>query len=245
MAIVRKFTIGVAPFAKMFRMPGLAGAAIDAVLRLRSKSLADDYFKEVGANVERSAYRVSNAEQSNLLQLTEDSIVFTKDYYESESSFDFKKVLDEFRTIWAAVNSVLAVQDIRRIGIVAEYRFNVDSKSSSGWLREKFTTLNTNLHTEKFQLRFEEREFATDGLAPDPKKADFINYIYNFYDSALDTQHSADGYCDVDLDVQRYFAPVLNGNVGDEVLKLHKHFEAAQRRLDEQLKALGASHAKK
>lgn len=245
MAIVRKFTIGVSPFAKMFRLHGQGGAVTDAVLRLRSKSLADNFFSEVGVNPERTAYQLSSDDQLNSLQLTDESVAFTKDYYESDSSFDFRKVLDEFRAIWSSVHAELNVQDIRRIGMVAEYRYIVDAKSVSGWLRDKLTTLKTPRLTEKFQLRFEEREFASDGKAPDPKKGDFINYIYNFYDSALDAQHSSVGYVHVDLDVQRYFAPLLNGSVADEVLKLHKYFDVAQKQLDEQFKALGATHAKK
>ena len=245
MAIVRKFTIGVLPFAKTFRMHGLGGAAADAVLRLRGKALPDSYFAEVGVNPEHTAYRLSGEDQLNSLHLTEESISLTKDYYEATVSFDFKKVLDEFRTIWSALDSVLKLTDIRRIGMVAEYRYAVDTKNASVWLRSKLTTIPTKLATDKFTIRFEEREFAADGGLPDPKKADFINCIYTIYDSAADADHPSLGFIDSDVDVQRYFTPLSNSNVGDEVLKLHKHLEPAQRRIDEYLKSLGATHAKK
>ena len=245
MAIIRKFTIGVQPFAKSFRMHGLGGVATDTVLRLRGKALPDDYFADVGVNAERTAYRLSSEDQTNSLQLTEDSVTLTKDYYDSKTSFDFKKVIEEFRVLWSAVDGALKLVDIRRIGMVAEYRYAVDNKSSSVWLRSKLTTIPTKSSTDKFTMRFEEREITKDGGIPDPKKADFLNCIYTVYDSITDATHPTSGFVDVDVDAQRYFTPLLNGNVTDELLKLHKHFESSQRRIDEFLIALGATHGKR
>lgn len=242
MATVRKFSIGVQPFTKMFRMLGVAGSVCDAVLRLRSKALADDFYKEVGWSNDRTVCRLSNGTLGNLLTLTEESVVFTKDCHENDKTFSFDKTLAEFKTVYAALNAILNIQDIRRVGLVAEYRLTVDAKSPSSWLREKLSTSPSTLVTDKFFMKYEEREFAADGRAPDPKKADFINYIYHFYDSVLDADHSKPGFVDVNLDVQHYFAPVLNSSVPDEVQKLHRHFEAAQKRLLERLKALGAIH---
>ena len=190
---IRKFTIGVLPFAKMFRVHGLGGAATDAVLKLRGKTLSDTFFDEIGVNAERTAYRLTGNDQVNSLHITEESIAFTKDYHDSSGSFSFKKTIEELKTIWPAVQSVLAVTDIRRIGMVAEYRYSVPHKHPSVWLREKFLTLPTAQVTDKFSLRFEEREFAKDGIAPDPKKADFINSIYHYYDSAIDASHPSPG----------------------------------------------------
>ena len=245
MAIVRKFTIGVQPFAKSFRMHGIGGVATDTVLRLRGKALPDEYFSDIGVNAERTAYRLSSEDQTNSLQLTEDTVTFTKDYYESKTSFDFKEVIEEFRILWGAIDSTLKLVDIRRIGMVAEYRYAVEAKNPSEWLRSKLTTIPIKSATDKFTMRFEEREFAKDGGIPDPKKADFLNCIYTVYDSISDANHPTSGFVDVDVDVQRYFTPLLNGNVADEVLKLHKHFEASQHRIDDFLMSLGATHGKR
>lgn len=244
MAIVRKFTIGVQPFAKSFRMHGLGGVATDAVLRLRGKSLPESYFSDIGFNAERTAYRLSNEDQTNSLQLSEDGITLTKDYYDAKTAFDFKKVHEEFRILWGAVDGSLKLVDIRRIGMVAEYRYSVENKNSSVWLRSKLTNIPTVSATDKFTLRFEEREFTKDGGIPDPKKADFLNCIYTIYDSISDAHHSAAGFVDVDVDAQRYFTPLLNGNVPDELLKLNKHLGSSQHKIDEFMKSLGATHAK-
>lgn len=244
MSKIQKLSIGVQPFSKMFRVHGLAGAATDAILALRGKELPDSFFDEVGVNAERTAYRLTGLDQVNALRITETDIVFSKDHYESDVPFNMRKTLDEFRILWNAANSVLSVADIRRIGIVAEYRMSVPHKHPSVWLRNKLTSLPSENVTDKFSLRFEERKFAADGIAPDPKKSDFINTIYSYYDSSTDDSHASPGFINVNLDVQRYFAPMLKGGVPDELTKLLKHFEAAEARLAESLSKMGAVDGK-
>ena len=247
MAIVKKISFGVMPFAKMFRLHGSGGAAVDAVLRLRHKSLGDDYFSEVAVTPDRTAYKISGNGQLNFLHLNEENIVFTKDYFESDASFNFTKVIDEFKTIWSALNGVLHVQDVRRIGIVTELRYEIPKKQPSAWLRKNLLTgWETGKHTDKFSLRFEERSLASDGAVPDPKKADFINSIYSIYDSSIDADHPSEGFVQINVDTQRYFAPVSNSNVGDEVVKLfNKQHLPSQKRIDEKFKALGVINGSK
>jgi hypothetical protein len=247
MAIVKKITIGIAPFAKMFRIPAMGGAAVDALLALRSKSLSDDFFDEVGVDSDRRWFRVSKAGGANSLMIHEDSVAFTKDYYGPGGTFDFDKVFTEFKLVWSAVNKVLGVRDIRRIGIACEYRYQVPGGNPSSWIRTNFTKFASpqSRATEKMNIRFEERELTTDGKAPDPLKANFTNYIYQYYDSSMDADHPQDGAVNGLLDVQRYFTPVLNGDVTDEILKLRRSFVAAEKAFDGQLKSLGASNGTK
>lgn len=245
MSNVKKFTIGISPVTKMFRVQSIGGAVVDALIGLRTKALSGEAFTEVGSNTERTAYRVTNASKTANFEIKEETLVFSRDLYDSQVAFDFTKMHQEFQVIWAAANAVVEMKDIRRIGMVAEHRYAPQTNSCSGWLREKLTSLDSKLVTDKFFLQFEEREYARDGIAPDPKKSDFINYIYHFYDGALDASHPLEGSINANLDVQRYFAPVHNGNVPSEVLKLHKHFEVAQKRLNEKLKTLGVANGKK
>lgn len=241
MAKMRKLTIGVMPFAKMFRVHSLAGAATDAVLELRNKGLPESYFVEVGSNAERTAYRVSSGDQSRNLHIADENIAFVKDVHDSDDSINFRSTLDEFRIIWGALQKVLAIKNIRRIGMVAEYRFSVKHPHPSVWLRDNLLKFESRRAADKFSLRFEEREFAKDGLAPDPKKADYLNYIYHYYDSAIDASHPNPGFVDVNLDVQRYFAPLLTGDVISELSTLHRHFQRAEQKTLDDMKRLGAS----
>lgn len=245
MPSIKKFTVGVSPFAKMFRVHGFGGAATDAVLNLRGKGLPEDFFEEIGSNPERTVYRLTGPDQINALHITEESITFTKDYHDAGGVFNFQKTIEEFKLIWQAIQSVLAMSEIRRIGMVAECRYSVPHDHPSVWLREKLVCLPSSMATDKFLLRFEEREFARDGIVPDPKKADFINFIYQYYDSALDASHARQGFADINVDVQRYFAPMLKGGVIDECKKLHPHFERAVSRVDASMKKMGAADATK
>jgi hypothetical protein len=242
-AIVRKFTIGVLPIVKMFRMNSLGGVAIDQLLRLRLKELPEDYFTSVSPLAPRMGFVVHDSSRATIFSMTEESISFTKDYFETDKSFDFKKVLEEFKLVWSTINSVLKVQDIRRIGMVAEYRLSISEASPSDWLRDKFIKWPSDRYADKVRLNFEERGPTKDGKPPNQATDDFINYIYTLYDGVLDAQHPSSEHMFVNLDVQRYFSPVLNGRVEDEVLKLHQHFAAAQLSLDSLLKGFGAKHA--
>lgn len=247
MTVFRKFTIGIAPYTRMYRIHSAGGEVVDAVLALRLKALPEDFFEEVLIQTDRNGYRITGHHGNNALSLNDQNITFTRDYYESTDSFDFSKVFDQFRIIWGAINSVLQITDVRRVGMVSESKYEVPSKTPSTWMRNTFSPpFGSDLHVEKFHLRFEERELAADGLAPDPKKADFINTIYQIYDSEMDADHSTTGYMFTNTDVQRYFTPVITGKgVPDEILKLKKRFDVASKKFDDRLKKLGASHAKK
>lgn len=243
MTIVKKFTIGIQPFAKMFRISGQGGAAVDAVLKLRNKELPENYFSEVKINSEKTSFQIQGLDGHNILTITDDNIVFVKDYYESSESFKFSKVLDEFKLIYSAAHSVLQFSEIRRVGLVAEHRYAVPQGKPSEWLRSKLLKVASPQLTANFLIRFEERSPASDGLIPDPKKADFINRIYSYNDSALDVDHPTPGKADTSIDVQRYFAPMLNSSVTDELSKLFKtSFEPAQRQLNTQMLDWGATN---
>jgi hypothetical protein len=244
----RKITIGVQPIDKVYRVHSLGGAVVDSILGLRLKELPEDYFEEVAvAHGTQNGYRLSGRKGENSLVFTESQLVFTRDHHESSSRLDFDKVASEFRLIWNAANSILQMANVRRIGIVAECLYTVPHKSVSGWLRSRLLSPQLHaevLHSERFTLRFEERELAKDGIAPDPKKADFHNTICTIYDNAYDDTHPVPGFVVLSVDTQRYFAPVISGKtVPEEMQKLRRQFELSLAKFDQQLVTLGATHA--
>jgi len=241
MAIVRKFTLGIQPFTKCFRVQGLGGTVADAVLQLRGNKLPEDYFSEFFSDLEKKVHRLSS--KANFLQITESEISFTKDYYDSDSSFRFEKVLEEFRILWKCLNGILNITDIRRIGMVAEYRYEVGGENNSEWLRAKLTTIPTFGLSAKTALIFEERSDRQTGAAFDPKKDDFSTTIYTLYDSMSDGSHPIDGFVNLSVDAQRYFSPLISKDVGDQVLILHKHLTESQKRINDHLIKFGAKHA--
>ncbi len=221
---INKFLIGIRPASRMFRVPSVVGLIIDAILAERGeKVLNDEYYTEVASNHDKSNYSLRNEEQGNILRIDLENVIFIKDYYSSKKQFNFKKVINEFSYIWKTINYYLKLKDVRRIGIVAEHQFEIDSQN----VNEKLLHLLTNFdgfdlkHPAKFMLRFENRHPTKEGLAPDVDKSDFINVIYSIYDGELDQEHPAKKRINVNIDVQRYFSPLLTSNIPDEVMKLN------------------------
>lgn len=237
---IRKATVGVRPLKKMFRVSSLGGSIVDAVLDMRGDTISDDYFTEVATSARPNpVVRISSAKLGNSLQITNEDITFTKDFYNTGKRFHFDDFLKEFRLIWQTVDAYLKVRKIRRIGFVCEHRFSFDKTGSSNLLLSTLTTMQQGGYTERFMLNFESRTLI-NGERPDPEKADFVNTICSAYDSSLDAENKEEGAFNLNIDVQRYFAPVMEGKVADEFLKLYnKQYTPISRKYFEQFKNLG------
>ena len=207
---VNKFLIGIRPASRMFRVPSVVGLIIDAILAERGgKKLEDEYYSEVASNHEKSSYRLRNEELGNILRIDLENIIFIKDFYVTGKQFNFKKVFDEFAYIWKIINQYLKLNDVRRIGIVAEHQFELEAQNINTKLVQSLTRFNDLKHPAKFMLRFENRYPTKEGVAPDIDKSDFINVIYSIYDGELDAEHPGKGLINANIDVQRYFSPLL------------------------------------
>lgn len=244
MPAVKKFVIGVRPATKMFRMPGVSGVVIDALMAARgTKPLSDDYFSEVVQGQE-NIVSVRSDPRENEMRFTLSDIVFVKDYYPTGKKFSFDEVLAEFRTVWGTVNNILDVKDIRRIGIAIEYRFASRTSNASEELLRGLTHLVGDGYPDKFHLRFERRSYDKEGGVPDREKGDFFNVIADYYDSTMDADHQEEKAFNANLDIQHYYAPLLKGHVVDEVLKLRRVVDAESERFIDTLRKLGLINGK-
>lgn len=236
---IKKFTLGIRPSQKMFRVSSLHGSLVDSVLGLRgTKPIGDEYYSEISRSAEPMTIQLRSEEQGNTLTVDLDNIVFSKDLYNSEKRFDIDEVLDEFRAVWKQVNEVLHVKDIRRIGVVIEHQLAVKENPSAALLK-KLTSITAGEHAAKFMLHFEERYRTSKGGIPDFKKDDFINVIRDYYDSERDADHPTDGHINANLDVQRYYSPLLTGNVFDEIVLFRQQLSKEQARFEQDLKQRG------
>ena len=155
---IMKFTVGIRPSQKMFRVSSLHGSLVDSVLSLRgSNPIDDEYYTEISRGAEQAFIQLRNEDRGNTLRIDLDNFTFVKDFYASEKQFDIDDALKEFRLIWKQVNEVLHVRDIRRIGIVAEHRIPVEKNNPSAVLLKALTSVPVSAHPAKFILRFEER----------------------------------------------------------------------------------------
>lgn len=147
---IKKFTVGIKPSQKMFRVSSIHGLLVDSVLSIRGNRPIDDvYYTEVSRNVEQGVIQLRNEDLGNTLRVDLENIVFIKDHYLSEKQFDVGDALKEFRLIWKQVNEVLHVRDIRRIGIVAEHRIAVDKNNPSALLLNALTSIPASAHPAK------------------------------------------------------------------------------------------------
>lgn len=238
---INKFLIGIRSASKMFRMTSLSGLIIDAILSERgsNKQIDDEYYTQIARNNETANYQLYNEKLGNVLKIDLDNVIFIKDYYNSSKTFNFNKALDEFRQIWTILNDILKLKDIRRIGIVAEHQIDIGEANVSKQLIKSLTTFNKTSHPAKFLLRFENRYPTKEGIAPDIKKSDFVNVIHDFYDSELDTENPKKGALNANIDIQRYYSPLLKANVVEEVKKLNKTFIKETKSLESFIKEKG------
>jgi hypothetical protein len=237
---IRKLVIGVRPVSKMFRLQSLSGLVIDTILSARgAKPFDDEYYSMIETNNSIGSFRLFNNKLGNSLHVDESNVLFMKSAYECDTNLRPDKMLDEFSAIWSLINKILKINDIRRIGIVGEHQIHIEKKNPSKILMGSLTNISVPQHPSKFHLKYEERRPTKEGLAPDILKSDFININYDYYDSEIDVDHSTIDSLNANLDVQRYYSPLLSSNVADEVKKLHKIFSEEKKKFDTHLKERG------
>ena len=169
--------------------------------------------------------------------------MFSEDFYEDGRHFSYDTFLREFQLIWEAVQPILKIRDIRRIGFYAEHRFEAKAHPSVQ-LFEAITKLPRSPIVDKFSMQFEVRKPTGKGGLPDPVKDDFYNYITSIYDSSIDTEHPEVGFFNANLDVQRYYSPALNGDVPGAARAIAQEYQKAEPSFFEHLESLGLKHAK-
>jgi hypothetical protein len=234
---INKIVLGIRTSSVMFRVTSLAGQIIDEILSNRVKEPLDDkYYSEVGTHLEAGRFSLMNKERGNFLLVDGGNIVFTKDCYEqSNKEVSFRNAIKEFTFVWKIIDSHLKVCDVRRIGIVAEHQ--VEKDNGSKLLLDSLVNFTAPEHPAKFHLKYEDRRPTAKGNAPDINKSDFTNIIYNFYDSEIDIDHPTPDAVNFNVDLQRYFSPLLSSNISNEIIGLSKMFESEEREFIKLLKA--------
>lgn len=237
MIAVKKLTLGLRPGTKVFRVDSMWGMLIDALLDARGKEISDTYYTQIGETSNASLISMLNEKNGNSLLIDRQNIVFTKSAY-PDSRVKLDEAFVEFKSIWSIIQKVVKFKGIRRIGIVAEHRLE-STKNNNIELISKLTQVPTPDFPAHFSLHYESRfpAKATDSI--DEAKGCFTNVIYDFYDSALDGSVPVEGKINVTLDYQKYYAPLLDERIAEEMAT---HFYAFKKELiifEEKLSSLG------
>ncbi|QKO22410.1 hypothetical protein [Rhodoferax sp. BAB1] len=234
-----KFTVGLRPAKSMFRFSTWAGSLVDDLLASAERSkTTKGLFKTVEQAADKSHFRLIG-EKHTLFAGVKD-VQFSVDYYDSDSTLDIDAEIDRFISLFSVVNAALKIRDVRRIGIVCEYRFPSKTDQPSRELIEKITHFKTDGFPAKFQLQFEQRHpiTATTGI-PDFRTEDFWNVLETYYDGEVDTDHSAKHEINLMLDVQRYYAPLLEEKIDAAIRAVSEKYKKQLAIFREKAKTVG------
>lgn len=239
---LKKILIGIKPHQRMFRVPSLMGIAVDDVLALRGgNDFDEEYYSQVTRNFDQGFVLLKGDGGRNTLRIDQEGVTFSRSCYKKEGlELHADKVLHEFQLIWKKVNDVFKVKDVRRIGMVGEYRIQVEDGAATQKLLPSLITINHPADNAKFHMHVERGEHvrAKHGM-PDPTKDDMWNVILDIYDSGLDADFPASDGINVNFDVQRYYSPFLNSGLQPEVQKLKVKLHEARQGIARQLSEKG------
>lgn len=236
---IRKFVIGIKPLRRMFRLRGKAGVVADHIIAALDQDPSAQNFTHVRRQAGDDLMVISDEDRTISLTLNIDTVIFARDYYDNHKHCDIDKEIKLFNKLFGLMNGELKMNNIRRIGIYAEYRFEPQSKNPSEDLLSKIAKIDRKGYPAKFNLQFETRTKVSGSGPIDSESDAFLNVIENYYDSELDTEHSDKNRINANIDVQKYFAPVLTNNIEGEVSKLRNEFERASTEFITRLKNLG------
>jgi hypothetical protein len=234
-----KLTVGIRPSKPMFRFATWAGSMVDDLLSSVERAKATkSLFKHVEQAADKSHFRLVGDKHSLFVGVND--LQYSVDYYESEENLNIDAEIERFVSFFSVVNATLKIRDIRRIGIACEYRFSSNTEQPSRELIEKVTRLKSDGFPAKFQLQFEQRHpiTATTGI-PDFRTDDFWNVLETYYDGEVDVDHSAKHEINLMLDVQRYYAPLLEEKVDGAIRAVAEKYKKQFVLFSEKAKSIG------
>jgi len=238
-----KLSIGIVPARTMFRVSSLGGLAIDELLKSASSKTNSnaDIYENIEQDSTGLTFRLTGRLKN--LSIGHRNIAYTADHYDATEAIKFHDEVESFKKQLKVINGVIHLSDITRIGIVCEYRVDKEIASPSADLLEKITKFQPVEYPGKFLYQLEHRHHITNKVGvPTINRDDFWNVIESIYDSESDANHSKKGKINLTLDVQRYYYPMMNGNIGDGVTAVATQYEKRFDVFTQKLKKIALQH---
>ncbi len=240
--ILHRVTIGILLNKKMFRLSSVGGVLTDEILTLKDSSsdLGKEFFTKVTSsnNIDEIHVTFLNDDESNRLHVQTDQFVLRKTATDEGASVSVEKAIHQLEVLWKKTDKIIKLPEIRRIGIVAEYRSEENKEdSAANELISSFLTVSPPKHSGRFQLTYEDRELNTDGSIPDKESGDFWNTIYTYYLSEKDETPES-GKIVASIDVQKYYNPAKS-NLAGELKNVKKRFVENKSKFKASLKKMG------
>ena len=236
------FIVGIHLNVNMFRLVSLAGTLIDEILSVKENNSKNEnnYFNKFSSSIQSDNIFVSfiNEEKTQHLIIKPDQFILRKTSFDSNFVIQTEKTLSEFELLWEKTDEIIKFPAIRRIGLVAEYRFDEKKPdSAANDLIKSLLVIKPPVYSGRFQLTYEDRKLKEDGSIANHEDDDFWNTIYSFYLSNSD-ENPEEGKINANIDVQKYYNPAKSNPLG-ELHKVKKQFITEKSRFKQKLIELG------
>lgn len=237
---IYKISAGFRFSQSAFRVGTLHGMLTDEILSLVSQKpfLDHKYFDSILLQKERNGLMLRNENKGHQLNITTDDFIFTHDRYDPDQHLSLEKFFSHFEAIWRKVDKTLSIPAIRRIGIVAEHRIE-NTKFPSSKLISSITKMKPTQFAGKFICNFEKRIPVANSVNLDVSNDEFLNLIYSFYDSEMDSQTPASNAVNANLDVQKYYGPTIESGFITELGKVRTIFMDHWKDFEQEIKDWG------
>jgi hypothetical protein len=241
---LNRVVIGFRLNKNIFRLASVGGIVSDDILDLieSDSKLSNDYFTKFSSvnNSDDISVTFLNEDKSHSLTIGRDQVILDKKSPDGNSAVNIDKTIKEFELFWKAADKVLKFPDVRRVGMVAEYRIQDNLKDSpSNKLISSLLKIKAPEHSGQFKLSFEDRSLLSGGEIPNNKTSDFWNSIYSI-EANEKIDPTDEPYIKASIDVQKYYNPAKTHPLQE--IKLFKNrFDSERKKLKDSLKELGIS----
>lgn len=236
---IRKLTLGVLLARHSFRIQDSLGLVADSILDgIGTKALPAELFGEV-AKHQGGPLQLRSTDHVRQLKIDGLNFIYTRDHYKNTHGVDWDLFCSEVFGIWNLLAHLVPLSNIKRIGIVGEYRIGTAKGNPTSQLLQAITKLPSEGEKAKFNLQFETRYPSVKTEDFDIEKQSFLNVNEQYYDSELDDSHPDPGQVNTQLDVQQYFNPPFKGPAQEEIIKLHGQYVKHEKNLKERLTKFG------
>lgn len=197
----------------------------------KTKSLTKT-FTQVEQDTGKSQFKLIGEHASLFVGIQD--ILFSADHYITGKPISINEEAEKFLSLLTCITEQLQPSDVRRIGIVCEYRSKSKTELPSRELLNEITKISSDGFPAKFQLQFERRHpiTTTTGI-PDIRTDDFWNVIESFYDSENDVDHSLPKHINLLIDIQRYYKPLLKDRFDSAVRGVVERYQSEAQKIFE------------
>jgi hypothetical protein len=212
----------------MFRVLGMGGVAVDALLDLRGNKIDREYFTQIVTSAQRDQYEVQNESKGNSCKVTVEGLIVTKRQTQDEE-LDVKGFERDTLLMYSTIDAALKIPEVNRIGIIYEYDFSLQSgENANKFIYDHFVNFKYDGIPSNFTLKMAFKLPTKAGILKPEEKKDYYNVITQF-GVKYEEGEPIEDHLFTSIDIQRYFHPPIKIKEGNLI---KDHFHYATNRID-------------